>query len=113
VRWLRVVGAILHPYTEYQVQRAKEAHRRLHPECAACGLAKDVATGRQNEVHHVVPVHVQPGRACDPDNLITLCRTHHYVCGHRGLSWKHFCLEVREACSQIRKIVVDKLRIQP
>lgn len=54
-----------------------------HPDCAACGTMEDC------EVHHVRPFHeviADPATAyleCDPSNLITLCRQHHFELGHR------------------------------
>lgn len=44
--------------------------------CQACG------TKRRLQVHHIEPVHINPYRELDPDNLITLCRTCHLVFGH-------------------------------
>ena len=39
------------------------------------------AEGRINtqglETHHIVPLHVDPARAYELENLVTLCRTHH------------------------------------
>jgi hypothetical protein len=86
-RFERLLNAIRHPVTEYQVSRAKAAHRAAHPPCAVCLCPRDPVTGKQNDVHHVVPVHVDPERAADPTNLVTLCRLHHFLVGHLR-SWK-------------------------
>lgn len=82
MRWHRLGNAVLHPWREIAVQRAKTSYREDHPACAVCGLERDILTRRQNDVHHMEPVHVAPHRACDATNLITLCRTHHFVVGH-------------------------------
>lgn len=35
------------------------------------------------EVHHIVPVHLNPDLELDPENLITLCDKYcHFVFGH-------------------------------
>jgi len=82
----RIKNVIAHPWTEYQVTRAKNKHRKGKPVCALCGV-KPSFFGRANDVHHRVPVHVAPGLACEPDNLITLCRVHHWLVGH-GKNWR-------------------------
>lgn len=45
------------------------------PLCRRC-LAKGETTPSE-EVHHVVPIAVDPGRRLDRSNLEALCRTHH------------------------------------
>ena len=66
--------------TQWQMTKAKRAYKKEHAICAVCGVEKDL------EVHHVIPVHVDSTKACDPDNFITLCdwRNHgcHYIWGH-------------------------------
>jgi 5-methylcytosine-specific restriction protein A len=54
----------------------ERAHLRAEPRCRACGHPGP------NDVHHVVPYHVDPARELDPTNLVTLCRTCHLVFGH-------------------------------
>lgn len=54
----------------------RAAFNRLHPYCAACG------TPNNGNVHHVKPFHEYPELECDPDNLIRLCRDHHFRIGH-------------------------------
>jgi len=67
-------------YTQWQLTKAKRVYKKEHPECAVCGHTSDL------EIHHIVPVHVDPSLALDPENFITLCdwRNHgcHYVFGH-------------------------------
>ena len=57
----------LSPKEMYRSTKAKKSYRETHGECAMCGSEKYL------EVHHVVPVHVDPMRAADHRNLITLC----------------------------------------
>jgi 5-methylcytosine-specific restriction protein A len=47
-----------------------------HPCCEACGSLQDL------NVHHIFSFHDHPELELDPDNLITLCRKHHFLMGH-------------------------------
>lgn len=49
---------------------------RKHPRCEACGTMANL------NVHHVIPFHQRPDLELDEDNLITLCREHHFRIGH-------------------------------
>ena len=57
----------------------RKQHIVLNPSCAVC-----LKKGRF--VHHIFPFHKFPLRELDEDNLITLCRVHHFWFGHLG-SW--------------------------
>lgn len=62
----------------------RESHLKQHPLCSACGGESRL------QVHHIVPVHVDPSKELDNSNLITLCMGSsecHLVIGHDG-SWK-------------------------
>lgn len=63
----------------YATRKAMKAYAEAHPRCAWCGRDKDV------DVHHRVPISVNPDLAGNPDNMISLCadRCHLYV-GHNG-----------------------------
>ena len=61
---------------------------RLNPLCAVC-LSKKV------EVHHKIPFYLRRDLELDPDNLITLCRDHHFWFGHLG-DWKAYNIEVSQ-----------------
>lgn len=55
----------------------RKEHLKTQPCCQACG------SERKPEVHHIVPVHLDPSRELDPSNLITLCdKWCHFVFGH-------------------------------
>lgn len=45
--------------------------RQNHPLCQRCGSAPSV------EVHHVVPLRLDPRLAMDPRNLLAVCRPCH------------------------------------
>ena len=55
----------------------REVFAREHPSCAVCGRPVE-------NVHHGIPVHVDPSRELDPVNLYPFCREHHFVFGHLG-----------------------------
>lgn len=61
----------------------RDAWLKDHPQCAACRAREDL------EVHHKVPVHVDPATELRQSNLVTLCRRCHLFVGHLGLwsSW--------------------------
>ena len=55
----------------------RREHIKKQPCCMACGSCK------KPEVHHIVPVHLDPSKELDPDNLITLCDKYcHFIFGH-------------------------------
>lgn len=57
--------------------QVRKQHIEDNPCCAACGSCN------KPEVHHIVPVHVDPSKELDPSNLITLCDKYcHFVFGH-------------------------------
>lgn len=56
--------------------KVRADHLAAHPTCTICGATADV------EVHHCRPFHEHPELELDPDNLITLCRRHHFTFGH-------------------------------
>lgn len=51
--------------------------------CIACGTEKKL------RVHHIEPVHINPARELEEDNLCTLCDTCHLVFGHLH-NWTKF-----------------------
>lgn len=60
-----------------QWPKVRKQHLAKQPCCQACGSCK------KPEVHHVVPVHVDPSKELDPENLITLCDKYcHFTFGH-------------------------------
>lgn len=65
-------------------------HSQIHmfPNCAAC------LTDAKLEVHHILPFHLFPEFELTFKNLLTLCRTCHYLWGH-GKDWKAYIPRVR------------------
>ena len=99
IRWVRLKNATLHPVVEYQVQKAKRAHRKQYPACLVCGATKDF--GKKCAVHHALPVHVRPDLACTESNLHTLCARHHLWAGHLG-SYHDFNSNLKATVNALR-----------
>ena len=75
-----------------------------HPTCAACGTSNNL------NVHHVVPVHVDPSKELDKGNLITLCAGNkcHFGRGH-GYDWSAWITSVREdAAVQLARVAARR-----
>lgn len=66
-------------------------HLKKHSVCMACGSTTDLA------VHHKIPVHLDPSKELDPNNLITLCqksgRNCHFIVGH-ACDWTGYSPDV-------------------
>ena len=56
--------------------KAQHAHLQVEPCCRACGTRNNL------NVHHIRPVHLFPLLELAPENMVTLCRDHHFVIGH-------------------------------
>lgn len=94
--------ATFHPESRSgQWPKVRKEHLLIEPGCAVCGKKDDV------EVHHVLPFHKEPALELDPDNLITLCRDHHFFVGHL-LSWKSWNVDVRKDSKAWRKKIEER-----
>lgn len=76
---------------------------RKHPRCEACGSTSNL------NVHHIIPFHQRPDLELVDDNLITLCREHHFRIGHdpdgkgpRKPSWLESNPNVRRDAANVR-----------
>jgi 5-methylcytosine-specific restriction endonuclease McrA len=70
----------------------RAAHLESNDSCAACGKKKKI------QVHHIIPVHIDPSFELDSENLITLCMGQyecHLNVGHKG-SWRNHNPNVRK-----------------
>ena len=65
-----------------QWRTVRDRYAEAHPLCAFCGSAAV-------DVHHIQPFHLFPTRELDPNNLVSLCRVHHFIYGHAG-DWKGY-----------------------
>lgn len=81
-------------------KRIRDEHLTSNPACAVCGRRENVVP------HHVVPVHMDPSRELDPENLITLCQGPAFNChlffGHLR-DWSNFNPEVRTDAEHWKK----------
>lgn len=61
----------------------RKRHIKMYPTCKACGYLPPKGS---NDVHHIIPRHVDADRITDPANLVTLCRKYncHLRFGHFG-----------------------------
>lgn len=75
----RTFGAVRDP----RWPTARKFHLKIQDKCQACGKKKSL------EVHHITPVHKDPSKELNPQNLITLCSTCHLLFGHLGSWYSH------------------------
>jgi hypothetical protein len=69
--------------------------------CSACGSIRNL------QVHHIVPFNVDKNKELDLTNLITLCRTCHFVFGHL-MTWNSWNIDVVEDCKAYRYKVINR-----
>lgn len=85
-----------------QWPKVREKHLSSQPCCVACGSCK------KPEVHHIVPVSVDPSRELDPTNLITLCDKYcHFAIGHL-MSYHSWNEEVEEDAAKFLKKIKSR-----
>lgn len=92
--WLgELLGATAHWWGKSQRSGRWPALRdkfiRHNPYCAACGRTESL------EAHHIVPFQEDRELELEPSNLLTLCRTCHFVFGHLG-DWASWNPEARQ-----------------
>lgn len=81
----------------------RKEHLEKNPNCIACGRNKKV------EVHHIEPVHINPDRELDPENLATLCDNPcHILFGHL-MNYKSYNKNVLYDC----KVYLNKVKNRP
>ena len=58
--------------------------KERHPlRCRLCGDWKNV------QLHHVIPVSINPSLECVRENIVELCKTHHFIVGHQS-NWNNY-----------------------
>lgn len=85
----------------------RKEHLVRHPVCIACGDYK-----KAKEVHHIVPVHIDPSKELELDNLVTLCADQcHIIFGHYW-NWSNYNPDVLEMCCKAfaGRVAADKKR---
>ena len=90
------IGPPINPTTKRSGEwpRVRKEHLAIEPACAVCGATESL------NVHHVIPVHIDPTKELDKNNFITLCEgAHHLNChllfGHLQ-NWSSYNITVRE-----------------
>lgn len=73
-----------------------------NPRCAACGSDNDI------EIHHIVPVHVDPSLELDTNNLIPLCaKSCHLLMGHL-MDYKSWNVNVIKDCEYLKTQIQNR-----
>lgn len=75
-----------------------------NPICFGCCTALEL------EVHHIVPVGVDPSLELVISNLLTLCHVCHFRIGH-SFNWRFYNPYVIEDCKLQRKRIVERMKI--
>lgn len=84
----------------------QKAFLKQNPTCAVCNKKGSVLNPLN--VHHQNPFHAKPELELDPNNLITLCRIHHFWWGHLG-NWASWNVDVEVDA----RIWSDKIKHRP
>jgi hypothetical protein len=94
--WLRPRYILEARARSSQWKKVRAQHLLKESACVACGRVHDL------EVHHIIPVSVDPTLELDENNLITLCASPcHRVFGH-FLSYHCYNKHVREMAEYYR-----------
>lgn len=87
-----------HPRHVWSIMKTMNQYAREHPFCEITG--KTPIT-----VHHIIPVHIDPEKATDLTNMISLARGDvHKIFGHGG-NWKWYVrniLEIKRSISLVK-----------
>jgi len=88
---------------------ARREYLSRHPFCEVCGYVPDGRLSVANDVHHVIPRHVDPSRVTDQANLITLCRKYgcHLRCGHFGNYREYWNPDIRRIFPNVGAVMAD------
>lgn len=94
---------IRYAYRSPQWGDIRKQHLLKNNTCAACGRNKKL------EVHHIEPVHLNPEKELDLDNLITLCDDPcHFIFGHL-MNYKSWNKDVLYDC----EVYLNKVKNKP
>mgnify|MGYP001583866311 CR=1 FL=1 len=72
-----------------------------HPNCEVCGTKKGL------NAHHKLPFYLNPLLELDPQNLIVLCRDHHFFFGHL-MNWKSYNKDVSLDSTMWRAKIIQR-----
>lgn len=87
-----------------KVRRSMLNYREVNPTCAYCGRTKHV------DIHHKVPVSIDPLLAHVQTNMVTLCRKPpcHQIIGHNGHFGGRFEENIDGVIQQSKVVKVKK-----
>lgn len=86
-----------------QWNKIRKKYLEKYPNCQACGRNDDI------EVHHIIPVHINPDKELDENNLISLCSKYcHLTIGHL-MDWKSWNINVKKDA----EIYYNKIKNRP
>jgi hypothetical protein len=94
---------VLHDHAVFEGPRSgkwpavRQRFIKAHPCCEACGSVQNL------NVHHIFSFKNNPELELDPDNLITLCRKHHFFLGHSG-NWSITNKKCKEEVKAYRQL---------
>ena len=85
-------------------RKFRNNHIQKYPFCAVCGYYS-----KGNDVHHIIPRHIDPNKVADEDNLITLCRRYncHLRCGHFGNYRKYYNPDIKMILGNVGELMRD------
>lgn len=84
-----------------------------HSTCAACGRTE--TPNVKLEVHHVMPVHLDPAKELDESNFMTLCQSMtepfgcHLFVGHL-LNWRSYNPTAREDAASFMRRIQERIK---
>lgn len=105
MRLHKIGGIIRHPIVHGKVTWAKRKYRKANPYCAVTGLKHSLLNIRRKvDVHHIIPCHVRPDLACDPNNMIGFIRDLHKAAGHPE-GWNTWNPDVVETAVKMKLIL--------
>ncbi len=85
----------------YKWKKTRLDHLKKESFCQSCASIKNL------QVHHIVPVNIDQSKELDPKNLITLCKTCHFVFGHL-MDWNSWNEDVIKDCRVYYNKVINK-----
>lgn len=85
----------------YKWKKLRIKHLEQENSCRACSSVKNL------HVHHIVPVHVDSSKEFEETNLITLCKTCHFVFGHL-MDWNSWNQDVIKDSEVYNNKVLNK-----
>lgn len=108
--WLLNAVGLCRPPTQHVVEgdrspdwpRVRAEHLRKEPECQVCGTRENI------DVHHIVPVWIDRFQELSRENLVSLCRPHHFLFGHL-MAWS----SVNERCMADVRQWQERIRNRP